>query len=143
MKINTLDGERGRQRFAVVLSSDDEVNASLCSFAEKQAVVGFLSGVGAVKHATVAFWNPATKKYQNIEIGEQAEVLSLTGNIATTRGKPKLHAHVVLGLSDGRAVGGHLVKATVHPTLEILFLEAKEIPGRAKDSETGLDLLSN
>jgi predicted DNA-binding protein with PD1-like motif len=43
--------------------------------------------------------------------------------IALENGKPKVHAHVVLGKADGTAPGGHLMEATVRPTLEIVTTE--------------------
>jgi hypothetical protein len=45
------------------------------------------------------------------------ELLSLIGDIAEDGGEPKVHAHVIVGRSDGTAHGGHLQKAVVRPTL--------------------------
>jgi predicted DNA-binding protein with PD1-like motif len=79
--------------------------------------------------------------YKEIAIAEQVEVLSLTGNIAANDGKPKIHAHVVLGKADGTAVGGHLLQATVWPTLELIVEESPVHMHRKSDPETGLALL--
>ena len=51
--------------------------------------------------------------------------MSLVGNIAQDdKGDPKLHAHVVVGKSDGTAHGGHPLDAYVRPTLEVVIGEA-------------------
>jgi uncharacterized protein len=42
-------------------------------------------------------------------------VLSLLGDVAEGQDGPVLHVHVVLGLSDGRTRGGHLLEGRVFP----------------------------
>jgi predicted DNA-binding protein with PD1-like motif len=141
MKAKRCGGTEAQKRFVVVLSTGDEVSAALKEFAGAQRLTGHFTAVGAVQRATIAFWDPATREYRNTEMPQQMEVLALTGNIATTRGAPKIHAHITFGLPDGRAVGGHLVQAWVRPTVEIFFTEAVPALERAKDEQTGLDLL--
>ena len=51
-------------------------------------------------------------------------MLSLLDNLALDQGKPKVHAHVVLGKADGSAHGGHLLEAHVRPTLEVTLIES-------------------
>jgi predicted DNA-binding protein with PD1-like motif len=72
---------------------------------------------------------------------EQVEVLSLVGDIALNQGKPKVHAHGVVGKSDGSAHGGHILRARVWPTLEVVLTESPERLCRATDQETGLALI--
>lgn len=141
MKSQLLGGVDGERRFAIVLGTDDEIKESLRTFATSLHRTGHVQALGAVRRATIAFWNPTTREYEKIAIDEQAEVLSLVGNIALTHERFELHAHVVLGLRDGRAVGGHLVEGIVHPTLEVLFLESTPTLRREKDASTGLDLI--
>jgi uncharacterized protein len=141
MKTRALGGMDGERRFAIVLDTGDEVKASVKSFADTLGGTGYLSGIGAMREATVAYWDAGAKEYRNIDLREQAEVLALTGNVALIEGVPQLHAHVVLGLRDGRAMGGHIVRGIVHPTLELLFIESKPVMRREKDAATGLDLL--
>jgi uncharacterized protein len=141
MRTSLSGGSAGERRFAIVLDSGEEIKASVKSFAESLGITGHLNGIGAVREATVAYWDAAEKVYKNIAIREQAEVLALTGNVALIDGAPGMHGHVVLGLRDGRAVGGHLVCGVIHPTLELHFIESKSVLVRKKDSATGLDLL--
>ena len=68
--------------------------------------------------------------------------MSLMGNIAQDdKGDPKLHAHVVVGKSDGTAHGGHLLDAYVRPTLEVVIVEASQHLRRTMRGEFGLALL--
>ncbi len=65
------------------------------------------------------------KTYRPIAIDRQCEALSLVGGIATgDDGKPSLHLHAVVGLSDGTTRGGHLLRATVRPTLEVTIVKS-------------------
>lgn len=69
-------------------------------------------------------------------------MLSLVGDLARgERGEPKLHAHVVIGKSDGTAHGGHLMEAVVRPTLEVILIESPQYLQRQHDPETGLALI--
>ena len=68
-------------------------------------------------------------------------MLSLIGDIALEGSEPRLHAHVVLGLEDGTTKGGHLLKATVWPTLEVTLSETPGCLRKKHDDETGLALI--
>jgi Fe-S oxidoreductase len=57
------------------------------------------------------------------------------------RRKALVHAHVVLGKSDGSAHGGHLLEAHVRPTLEVTLAEAPRYLHRKHDPESGLALI--
>ena len=126
----------------LVLDPTDEFFASVTDFAKKNGVEGaHFSAIGAFESATVAYWNRATKQYENIEIPEQVEVTSVSGSIARSGEGVKIHAHAVLGRRDGSTVGGHLVRGVVYPTLEVFIVDYGTRLTRRQDSETGLWLL--
>jgi hypothetical protein len=52
-----------------------------------------------------------------------------------------VHAHVFLGTRDGAARGGHLLAATVRPTLEVIVEESPSALRRRIDDATGLPLI--
>jgi hypothetical protein len=90
----------------------------------------------------VGFFDFAKHDYRRIEINEQVELLSLIGNFALQDAEKKVHAHVVLGKFDGTAHGGHLLKAWVQPTLEVIVVESPSWLRRKIDEKTRLPLLS-
>src|SRR5437868_4536092 len=120
-----------------------EVMQGLLVFARKhQLVAGHLTGIGAISHAVIGYFDPETKAYlRNPEPG-QAEVLSLTGNLALNDSEPFFHVHVALGLRDGSARGGHLFEATVRPTVEVILTTYRRPVRRKIDPEWGLPLLA-
>jgi predicted DNA-binding protein with PD1-like motif len=142
MKSKAFDPARQRD-FLLVLDGGDDVMASLIAFAQQNGITGAsLHGIGAFARATVAYWNKETKEYEEIAVGEQVEVLSIAGSLATAGDEIKVHAHVALGRRDGSTIGGHLLRATVFPTLEVFITDTGARLTREKDPATGLMLLS-
>jgi uncharacterized protein len=142
MKTTLLHENHGLRTFAVVLASGDEVTSSIAAFAsEHHLAASQFTAIGALSRAVVAFFEWQTRQYRNIPIDEQVEVLSLLGDITLDQGKPKMHAHIVLGKADASAHGGHLVEGIVRPTLEIILTETPRHLRRRFDPESSLSLI--
>jgi hypothetical protein len=134
----------GREKtFALVFDTGEEVVAGLLQFARDHRLTGaHLTAIGAFERVTLGFFDVTKKDYTRIAIREQVELMSLVGNIAQDdKSDPKLHAHVVVGKSDGSAHGGHLLDAYVRPTLEVVVVEASRHLRRTMRGEFGLALL--
>jgi predicted DNA-binding protein with PD1-like motif len=143
MKTQLIHEQHGEKTFAVVFAKGDEVAAGLQQFAEERRITAaYFTAVGAFRDVVLGYFERERKDYKRIPLHEQVEVLSLVGNITLADGKPKLHAHVVIGKSDGSARGGHLLEAHVWPTLEVMVVESPQHLRRTYDEETGLALLS-
>lgn len=127
----------------LVFDRGDEVIEMLTRFARENSLGACsFQAIGAFQSVTFAFWNPQTREYEKIAMAEQVEVVALTGDIAADEaGEPKIHAHVAIGRRSGELRGGHLLKATVFPTLEVILVDYGGRLHRAKDAETGLALL--
>ena len=126
-----------------MLDSGDEVVGSLTAFAKAQGLsASHFTGIGAFRDVTLGFFDWKTKDYARIEMHEQVEVLSLLGDIALDNDEPRLHAHVVVGRSDGTAHGGHLLIGHVRPTLEIVLIESPALLRRSYDGASGLALIN-
>jgi predicted DNA-binding protein with PD1-like motif len=134
--------EGAQKTFALVFDKGDEVVQELTRFAKQQKLDSSqLTAIGAFRSAVLGFFEREKKDYKRIPIDEQVEVLSLIGDIALSRGEPKLHAHVVVGKADGTAYGGHLLEAHVWPTLEVVLTDSPKHLRRKLDEETGLALI--
>ena len=130
------------RRFLVVFDKGDDFLGTLRAFATSQAIRGgFITALGAFSAATVAYWNPATKEYERIEVAEQVEVLSLVGDIGVDGAETKIHAHATLGRRYGATIGGHVLAATVFPTLEMNLVDYGAAVVRGTDNDTGLSLI--
>ncbi len=128
--------------YTLVFETGESVMEELQSFAEaRDLTASHFTGLGAFSEATLAFYDLDEKEYRPIAVDEQAEVASFTGNIARYDGEPRLHVHAVLGRPDGSTVGGHLLDATVRPTLEVTLTETPGRLQRQYDEASGLPLL--
>jgi len=138
-----LINESGEKTYAIVFAKGDDVVEGLLSFArEKKIQASHFTAIGALSDITLGYFNWKKKTYDKISIQEQVEVLSLVGNIVSDNGDPKLHAHVVIGKSDGTAHGGHLMEGHVRPILEVILIESPSHLHRKMDKETGLALIT-
>lgn len=131
-----------QKTWALVFDTGDEVAEGLKRFAkENQLGASQFTAIGAFSDVMLGYFNLEKRDYKRIPISEQVEVLTLVGDIATEDGDPKVHAHVVLGKSDGTAWGGHLISAHVRPTLEVILTESPRHLERKIDPNTGLALI--
>ena len=128
--------------FALIFEKGDEVMSELTAFAASRRLsAAHFTAIGALSDATLGYFDRAKREYRKIPIREQVEVLSLVGDIALERSEPKVHAHIVVGKSDGTAHGGHLIAAHVWPILELVLTVPPAHLHRTSDPETGLALL--
>lgn len=132
----------GGEAHALIFETGDEFMSGLRAYAEKHQIrAARFTGIGAFQSATLAYFDWQTKKYNELPVDDQVEVLVLTGDIAIKDGKPEPHVHVVLGRRDGSTRGGHLNRAIVRPTLE-LMLEQGGALERRFDPVSGLALIA-
>jgi len=134
---------RGPEKtFALILEYGEDPMEDLKKFAAQEMLQACrFTAVGAFSEAEMGFFDFGIKDYIHIPISEQTEVLSMMGDISMYEGKPKVHAHVVLGKRDGAACGGHLIKAVTHPTLEIILTESPSWMQRKMDAGSGIPLI--
>jgi uncharacterized protein len=141
MKAKVLN-ERPERTIALVFAHGDEVVTGIEGYAAGHGLdASRFSAIGAFERVTLGYFNWERKEFERIEVTEQVEVLSMLGDLALDGARPKLHAHVVLGRRDGSTVGGHLLQATVRPTLEVLLVESPGYLRRVRDPESGLALI--
>ncbi len=137
-----LIAEGAEKIFALIFDKKEEVIRGLTSFAKNEHLkASHFTAIGAFEDAMLGYFDKDRKNYKRIPLTEQVEVLVLAGDIAAKSGKPQVHAHVVLGKSDGSTCGGHLLEAHVWPTLEIVLHESPDYLKRVPDQETGLALI--
>jgi predicted DNA-binding protein with PD1-like motif len=142
MRSALLNDADGLRTFAVVLSTGDEVVATLKRFVSEQRLsASQFSAIGAFSDVVVAFFDWTTREYRRRPIAEQVEVLSLLGDVTLDGEGRTIHAHVVVGKADATAHGGHLIEAHVRPTLEIILTELPRHLHRRFDPASGLSLI--
>ena len=128
--------------WAIAFDMGDEVIGGILAFARKQNITGaHFIGLGAFSRAELGYFDWQAKNYIRIPVDDQAEIVSLTGDIALQEGKPKVIAHAALAKRGGVMAGGHLLEGHVRPTLEILLTESPRHLQRRFDEDSGLALI--
>jgi len=139
---NKLLENAAARTYTLVFESGDSVINELVAFAEEHDLsASHFTAIGAFRQALLGFYNLAEQRFEEIPVEEQTEVVSMTGNVARYDGAPQVHVHVVLGRRDGSTVGGHVLGATVNPTLEMMLIETPGTLQRCHDEATGLPLI--
>ena len=129
--------------FILVFDTGDELAAGLSRFAkEKKLSNASFKAVGALSSVRLDWFNWETKKYDPaVTLDEQLELLSLIGDVALKGDEPVVHAHAVVSRRDGSAYGGHLRRADVRPTCEVVLTTSPVRLEKALDPESGLFLI--
>ncbi len=135
-------GDAHQRVWLLVFEAGDRVLEGILSFAaEAQLRAGRVSGIGALSEAEIAFFDRDSRRYEEIPVGEQVEVLAMLGNITLgPESERRAHLHVTLGRRDGSTLGGHFINGTVWPTLELFVIEMTSEVRRVLDLESGLPL---
>ena len=123
------------------LELGEEVCESLLGLAEKENIrLAEISGLGASKSFTIGVFKTDEKKYYSNSFEGSFEIVSLVGTLTRQDGKPYLHAHFSAGDDKGHVFGGHLNRAVVNPTAEIIIRLIPGSVGRKFSEEVGINL---
>jgi uncharacterized protein len=144
MRAQRLSDDGNHERhFAVILAPGDEILGGLTDFAEQEHLAAAqFTAIGGVKDATLGFFDKERQQFRKIPVETQAEVTSLVGDIAWFGDHPVVHAHMNVALPDGSVRGGHLLRAHVWPTLEVMVVESPRPLHKEHDAERGLDIIT-
>ena len=108
---------------------------------EMQIELAQVDGLGALKELNVGVYNAATKDYHSNLLTGAYEIVSLMGTITRMEGKSYLHIHLSAADMSGHMVGGHLNRAVVSATAELVIRLIDGKAGRKKSEKVGLNLL--
>ena len=108
---------------------------------ENQIRLGKISGIGAVRKATIGFFEMNNKQYHSTVLKGDFEITSLLGNITTMNDKIYLHVHINLANEKNQTYGGHLNEAIVSATCEVIIEEFEGEANRRLDKNIGINLL--
>lgn len=99
-----------------------------------------INAIGAVGEFTVGVFKTKEKKYYSNSFEGDFEIVSLTGTINTMNNEFYSHLHMSAGNDKGEVFGGHLNKAIVSATCEMIINIIDGTVDRYFDEEIGLNL---
>lgn len=121
---------------------EDIVEAVTDIARDKNGKFGTVSGIGACSEVELNFYNLETKTYEKKLIQEPLELTSLLGNISHIDDQPFAHLHATFGTNKYETYSGHLSKATVSATAEIVITMTNLDINRKFNDKIGLNLLN-
>ena len=130
------------QTVVLRLEKGEEVIESITSLCKKEDIkLGSISGLGAANYVTVGLFKIDEKKYYSNTFEEDFEITNLTGNISRMNGEVYLHIHGTFANIEGKCIGGHLNKAIISATSEIIINIINGEIDREFSEEIGLNLI--
>ena len=136
-----MDYRRFGETLVVRMDRGEEILEQLKALAEKEHIaLASVEALGAVNDFTVGVYNTAEKKYYSNHFEGAYEIVSLTGTVSAMDGQVYLHLHMSAGDEKGAVYGGHLNRAVISATCEMVV---RVIDGRVEryhDPEIGLNL---
>ena len=129
-------------KYFLRLDKGEEILEQIKSVCEKEHItLGTVSGLGACNDITIGLFETAAKEYHAANLSGDHELVGLTGNITTMDEAVYLHVHALFADSAYSVKGGHLNKAVISATGEIIIEALDGKVGRRFSDAIGLNLL--
>lgn len=123
------------------IDKGEEILEKIKEIATKEQIkLATVSALGATNAFTVGVYKIDEKKYYSNEFKGNFEIVSLTGTINTMKDEFYTHIHMSAGNEKGEVFGGHLNKAMVSATCEMIINIVDGKVDRYFDEEIGLNL---
>lgn len=136
-----MEYRRFEDSYVIRLNKGEEVITSLKQLCKDENIkLGEITGLGASNFVEIGVFNVNTKEYNTKKFEGMFEITSLVGNVTTKDDDVYLHIHINFGNEEGLVKGGHLVKATISATSEIILRIIEGNVGRKLNPEIGLNL---
>ena len=136
-----MDYRKFNNTIVLRIDKGEEILEKIKEVALKENIkLANINALGAVGEFTVGVFKTQEKKYYANEFKGDFEIVSLTGTINTMNGEFYSHLHMSAGDDKGQVFGGHLNKAIVSATCEMVITIIDGIVEREYNEEVGLNL---
>jgi predicted DNA-binding protein with PD1-like motif len=121
---------------------EEELLDEIARFCMERGITsGVVIGIiGSVQRARLNYLIGLPGKYEGVEYEGPLEIVCAQGSVALKGDDTIVHIHIQLSSQDG-AWGGHLARATVFSTAEVVIGELDRQLRREADGYTGLNEL--
>ena len=136
-----MDYRRFGHTIVARLDKGEEILEQVQRIALKEHItLASVQALGAINQFTVGVFHTDEKQYYANEFSGNFEIVSLTGTINTMDGAFYCHLHMSAGDESGHVFGGHLNRAMVSATCEMVITILDGTVDRKYDLEIGLNL---
>ena len=136
-----MEYKRFNKTIVVRIDKGEEMLDKIKELSLKENIkLASVSALGATNDFTVGVYKIDEKKYYSNEFKGNFEIVSLTGTINTMNNEFYTHIHMSAGNEKGEVFGGHLNRAIVSATCEMIINVIDGEVDRYHDEEIGLNL---
>lgn len=136
-----MDYRRFNNTIVARIDKGEEVLEKIKEIASKENIkLANVNALGATNDFTVGVFKTNEKKYYSNEFKGDFEIVSLTGTINTMNNEFYTHIHMSAGNDKGEVFGGHLNRAIVSATCEMIINIIDGKVDRKFNEEIGLNL---
>ena len=136
-----MEYRRFKDTLIVRIDKGEEITEQVRVIAEKERIkLATVEALGALNDFTVGVFNTEEKQYYANRFQGPFEIVSLTGTISTMDGAFYQHLHMSAGDEKGAVFGGHLNRAVVSATCEMIIRVIDGEVDRKFSEEIGLNL---
>lgn len=130
------------EKIYVRLDKDDEIITALTDVcARENCPIAQIQGIGGCESVTVGVFDMEKKAYNETTVDGLLEMTALDGNLTQYENKPYLHLHAAFAYRESgeiKQISGHLLKAVIGLTGEIVITPADGRIGRRYIEELGI-----
>ena len=117
-----MEYKKFNNKIVARIDKGEEILKQIKEIALKENIkLASVRALGATNDFTVGVFKTDEKKYYSNEFKGNFEIVSLTGTINTMNGEFYTHIHMSAGNDKGEVFGGHLNKAIVSATCEMVI----------------------
>ena len=136
-----MEYRKFQNKIIVRMDKGEEILEKVREVAEKEKIkLADISALGAVSEFTVGVFDTEAKEYHANEFKGSFEIVSLTGTINTMNDEFYCHLHMSAGHEKGQVFGGHLNRAIISATCEMVITLIDGRVDRRFEKEVGLNL---
>ena len=137
-----MEYRRFNDTLLVRIDRGEEIIEQVRAVAEKEHIrLASVEALGATDDFTVGVYDVEAQRYDARTFTGPHEIVSLTGTITEKDGAFYQHLHISAGNRNCEVVGGHLNRATVSATCEMVIRVLSGAVDRRTDPEIGINLL--
>ena len=136
-----MEYRKFQNKIIVRMDKGEEILEKVREVAEKEKIkLADISALGCVSEFTVGVFDTEAKEYHANEFKGSFEIVSLTGTINTMNDEFYCHLHMSAGNEKGQVFGGHLNRAIISATCEMVITLIDGRVDRRFEKEVGLNL---
>lgn len=137
-----MEYRRFQDTLLVRIDRGEEIVNEVRAVAEREGIrLGSVEALGGIDDFTVGVYDVKKKQYDTRRFTGAFEIVSLIGTITQKDGAFYQHLHLSAGNERCEVFGGHLNRAVVSLTCEMVIRVLDGAVDRSPDPETGINLL--